>query len=50
MNDYVGKVQWPVTVEMDRGLEGAITNETTIGYVIGAEGRLIYRGLSIKTI
>ena len=40
-------VEWPVTCTIDRGLEGAIACETKIGYVNGAEGRLVYRGYDI---
>lgn len=50
MEDYVGKIKWPISIEMGRGLEGAITNETEIGCVIGAEGRLIYRGYDIEDL
>ncbi|MFQ5814217.1 MAG: citrate/2-methylcitrate synthase, partial [Anaerolineae bacterium] len=38
---FVGKVEFP------KGLEGVITNETQIGYVDGAKGWLIYRGINI---
>jgi len=37
-------VEWPVTATLGRGLEGAISNTTEIGYVNGAKGWLIYRG------
>ncbi|MCK9221040.1 MAG: citrate synthase/methylcitrate synthase [Limnochordia bacterium] len=40
-------VEWPVTCTIDRGLEGAIACETKIGYVNGAEGRLVYRGYDV---
>jgi citrate synthase len=39
------KVEWPVKCEVKPGLDGAIAGETTIGYVNGAKGWLIYRGL-----
>lgn len=39
-----GKVEWPVTVTINKGLEGAITSETQIGYVNGTKGWLVYRG------
>lgn len=42
-----GRVEWPVTVQLGRGLEGAIACETTIGYVNGTKGWLIYRGYNI---
>ncbi len=38
------EVEWPVSVTLGRGLEGAISNTTRIGYVNGAKGWLIYRG------
>ena len=39
------KVDWPVECHVKPGLDGAIAGETTIGYVNGAKGWLIYRGL-----
>ena len=44
---YVGEVQWPVTVELGKGLEGAITGHSKIGYVDGQKGWLVYRGYNI---
>lgn len=44
---YVGEVQWPVTVELGKGLEGAITGHSKIGYVDGQKGWLVYRGHNI---
>ncbi len=44
---FVGKVKWPVDVKLDKGLEGAITNATEIGYVDGQKGKLFYRGYDI---
>ncbi len=38
------EVNWPIQVELQRGLAGAISNTTQIGYVNGAKGWLIYRG------
>src|SRR3990172_9211610 len=38
------ETQWPIQVTLGRGLEGAISNTTKIGYVNGAKGWLIYRG------
>lgn len=35
---------WPIEVKIGRGLEGAISNTTKIGYVNGAKGWLVYRG------
>ncbi|MCP4716850.1 MAG: citrate/2-methylcitrate synthase, partial [Deltaproteobacteria bacterium] len=40
-------VDWPVTVTLGPGLEGAIACETTVGYVNGAKGQLSYRGYDI---
>jgi citrate synthase len=41
---YLGKV------EFRRGLEGAITNETRIGYIDGEKGWLVYRGYNIEEL
>lgn len=38
-------VSWPVDCKVGMGLEGAVACETTIGYVNGSKGWLIYRGL-----
>ncbi|MFQ5648692.1 MAG: citrate/2-methylcitrate synthase [bacterium] len=38
------ELDWPVQVTLGRGLEGAISNSTKIGYVNGAKGWLVYRG------
>ncbi|MBX3397065.1 MAG: citrate/2-methylcitrate synthase [Phycisphaerae bacterium] len=50
MPKFLGKVEFPVTIELGKGLEGAITNITRIGYVDGEEGHLIYRGYSIEEL
>ncbi len=44
---FVGRIEWPVTVQLGKGLEGAITGETEIGYVDGEKGWLVYRGYNI---
>lgn len=44
---FVGTVEWPVAVQIGKGLEGAITSETEIGYVDGEKGWLVYRGYNI---
>jgi len=44
---FVGKIEWPVSVQLGKGLEGAITNESEIGYVDGQKGWLVYRGYNI---
>jgi citrate synthase len=41
---FVGKT------EFKKGLEGAITNESSISYVDGANGKLIYRGFSVDDL
>jgi len=40
---FIGEVSWPITIELGKGFEGAITNITRIGYVDGEKGWLIYR-------
>ncbi|MFQ5500723.1 MAG: citrate/2-methylcitrate synthase [Phycisphaerae bacterium] len=50
MAKFLGKVEFPCTIEQGRGLEGAITNITQIGYVDGQAGELIYRGHSIQDL
>jgi len=47
---YRDDFEFPVTVELGPGLEGAITNKTKIGYVDGQAGRLVYRGYSIEDL
>jgi citrate synthase len=48
MAKYVGKkLEWPLTVELGPGLEGAVTCESEIGYVDGQKGWLVYRGYNI---
>ncbi len=44
---FVGKIEWPTTIQLGRGMEGAISNESTIGYVDGEKGWLVYRGYNI---
>ena len=50
MAKFLGKVQFPCTIQQGRGLEGAITNITQIGYVDGEAGQLIYRGCGIEDL
>jgi 2-methylcitrate synthase len=50
MAKFLGRIEFPCTIELGRGLEGAITNITKIGYVNGEEGKLIYRGYSIEDL
>jgi len=50
MAKFVGRVEFPCTIELGKGLEGAITNITRIGYVDGQEGKLVYRGYAIEDL
>jgi citrate synthase len=50
MANFLGRIEFPCTIELGRGLEGAITNITRIGYVDGQGGRLIYRGFPIEEL
>lgn len=40
-------IEWPVECTVGPGLEGAIACESTVGYVNGRKGWLIYRGYDI---
>ena len=42
-----GETQYPIQCAVGKGLEGAIATDTKIGYVNGAKGWLVYRGLNI---
>jgi citrate synthase len=44
---FVGQAEFPMKLEVGRGLEGAVACETKIGYVNGTKGWLIYRGYNI---
>lgn len=44
---FAGELSWPVQVNIGKGLEGAITCESKIGYVHGDKGWLVYRGYNI---
>jgi citrate synthase len=37
-------IEWPIEAKIGKGLEGAISNTTRIGYVNGTKGWLVYRG------
>ncbi len=39
-----GAVKWPIDVSIGRGLEGAVAAVSSIGYVNGQKGWLVYRG------
>lgn len=41
------EVEWPVTCEVKPGLEGAVAAGTSIGFVDGVRGALVYRGYDI---
>jgi len=41
---FTGTTDFPVTCQVGKGLEGAIASETSVGYVNGAKGWLVYRG------
>ncbi len=47
---YVGHVEFPITVELGRGLEGAIACQSGISTVDGTSGKLVYRGYTIETL
>ena len=47
---FVGPIEFPVHVELNLGLEGAITGRTEIGYVDGQAGHLVYRGYTIEDL
>jgi len=47
---FTAQFEWPVTVSIDRGLDGAVTNKSTVGYVDGEKGRLIYRGFPVEVL
>ncbi|MFN8547363.1 MAG: citrate synthase/methylcitrate synthase [Candidatus Eisenbacteria bacterium] len=44
---YTGEVDFPIDCKVGRGLEGAVACATKVGYVNGARGWLVYRGLNI---
>ena len=50
MANFMGRIEFPTTIELGRGLEGAITNVTKVGFVDGQGGRLIYRGYLIEEL
>ncbi len=50
MAKFLGKIEFPCTIELGRGLEGAITNITQVGFVNGEEGTLNYRGYTIEDL
>ncbi len=47
---FTAQFEWPVKVSIDRGLDGAVTNKSTVGYVDGEKGRLIYRGYPVEVL
>jgi citrate synthase len=44
---WTGRVKWPVTCTVGPGLEGAIACETTVSYINGAQGTMIYQGYDL---
>ena len=42
-----GAHDWPVEAAIGKGLEGAPATDTLVGYVNGAKGWLVYRGINI---
>ncbi len=42
-----GAHEWPMEVAIGKGLEGAPACDTLVGYVNGAKGWLVYRGINI---
>jgi len=44
---FAGPVKWPVECTVGPGLEGAIACESSVGYVNGSQGALLYRGYDI---
>src|SRR5207244_1839639 len=50
MANFLGRIEFPCTIELGRGLEGAITNVTKVGFVDGQGGRLIDRGYLIEEL
>jgi citrate synthase len=42
-----GDHTWPVEASIGKGLEGAPATDTMVGYVNGAKGWLVYRGINI---
>jgi citrate synthase len=47
---FTADFTWPVKVTIDKGLDGAVTNKSTVGYVDGEKGRLIYRGFPVEVL
>lgn len=50
MPKFYGRVEFPCTIELGRGLEGAITNITKVGYVDGEAGHLNYRSYAVEDL
>ncbi|MDM7914940.1 MAG: citrate/2-methylcitrate synthase [Candidatus Eisenbacteria bacterium] len=42
-----GAHEWPIDAKIGKGLEGAPACDTEVGYVNGAKGWLVYRGINI---
>jgi citrate synthase len=47
---FTAEFTWPVTLAIDKGLDGAVTNKSKVGYVDGDKGRLIYQGYPVEIL
>jgi citrate synthase len=47
---FTSEFEWPLTLLIDKGLDGAVTNKSRVGYVDGDKGRLIYQGYPVEVL
>ena len=47
---FTSDFEWPLTLLVDKGLDGAVTNKSRVGYVDGDKGRLIYQGYPVEVL
>ena len=47
---FTSEFEWPLTLQVDKGLDGAVTNKSRVGYVDGDKGRLIYQGYPVEVL
>ncbi len=47
---FTAEFEWPLTLLVDKGLDGAVTNKSRVGYVDGDKGRLIYQGYPVEVL
>ena len=47
---FTAEFEWPLTLLVDKGLDGAVTNKSKVGYVDGDKGRLIYQGYPVEVL